>query len=81
MRFSMCAGVVQCSRIRAHAKNVQVIDRMPENYVYVGWLAVLFPNAKFIYCFSGARSFRARAFRQDPRITRTRFARISAISR
>ncbi len=54
---------------------------MPENYVYVGWLAVLFPNAKFIYCFSGARSFRARAFRQDPRITRTRFARISAISR
>lgn len=28
----------------------RVIDKMPENYMQVGWLATLFPNAKFIYC-------------------------------
>ncbi len=28
----------------------RVIDKMPENYMHIGWLATLFPNAKFIYC-------------------------------
>jgi len=28
----------------------RVIDKMPENYMYLGWLAVLFPKARFIYC-------------------------------
>jgi tetratricopeptide (TPR) repeat protein len=27
-----------------------LIDKMPDNYLYLGWLAILFPRAKFIHC-------------------------------
>jgi tetratricopeptide (TPR) repeat protein len=27
-----------------------VVDKMPDNYLYLGWLATLFPRAKFIHC-------------------------------
>ena len=28
----------------------RIVDKMPDNYLYLGLLAVLFPNAKFIHC-------------------------------
>jgi tetratricopeptide (TPR) repeat protein len=28
----------------------RVVDKMPDNYLFVGWLATLFPNAVFIHC-------------------------------
>jgi tetratricopeptide (TPR) repeat protein len=28
----------------------RVVDKMPDNYLYLGLLAMLFPNAKFIHC-------------------------------
>jgi tetratricopeptide (TPR) repeat protein len=38
---------------RLHALNstaLRVADKMPDNYMYLGMLAVLFPKAKFIHC-------------------------------
>jgi len=29
---------------------LRVVDKMPENYLYLGLLAVLFPQAKFVHC-------------------------------
>ena len=29
---------------------VRIVDKMPDNYAFLGWLAVLFPRARFIYC-------------------------------
>jgi tetratricopeptide (TPR) repeat protein len=29
---------------------IRVVDKMPDNYMFVGWLHTLFPNAKFIHC-------------------------------
>jgi tetratricopeptide (TPR) repeat protein len=28
----------------------RIVDKMPDNYALLGWLAVLFPRARFIYC-------------------------------
>jgi tetratricopeptide (TPR) repeat protein len=28
----------------------RVVDKMPDNYLFLGWLAALFPRAKFIHC-------------------------------
>ena len=28
----------------------RIVDKMPDNYSLLGWLAVLFPRARFIYC-------------------------------
>jgi tetratricopeptide (TPR) repeat protein len=28
----------------------RIVDKMPDNYNMLGWLAVLFPRARFIYC-------------------------------
>jgi tetratricopeptide (TPR) repeat protein len=28
----------------------RVVDKMPDNYLFLGWLATLFPTAKFIHC-------------------------------
>lgn len=33
----------------------RIVDKMPENYLYAGWLALLFPSARFICCM---RDFR-----------------------
>jgi tetratricopeptide (TPR) repeat protein len=33
-----------------NAQAQHVADKMPDNYLYLGYLAVLFPNAKFIHC-------------------------------
>jgi hypothetical protein len=29
---------------------LRVIDKMPENYLYIGWILTLFPNARIIHC-------------------------------
>lgn len=33
-----------------HGKALRVVDKMPDNYSLLGWLAVLFPYARFIHC-------------------------------
>ena len=33
-----------------HADRPHVADKMPDNYLYLGLLAALFPAAKFIHC-------------------------------
>jgi tetratricopeptide (TPR) repeat protein len=33
-----------------NATAARVVDKMPDNYMYLGLLAVLFPGAKFIHC-------------------------------
>src|SRR3954449_8322715 len=33
-----------------HAQASHVVDKMPDNYLYLGLLAALFPRAKFIHC-------------------------------
>jgi tetratricopeptide (TPR) repeat protein len=43
-------------RLRAlNADRSRVVDKMPENYLYLGLLAVLFPRAKFIHCLRDLR--------------------------
>lgn len=38
------------SRLRAyHPTADRIVDKMPDNYLWVGFLAILFPRAKFIY--------------------------------
>ncbi len=34
----------------------RVVDKMPDNYMYLGLLAILFPNASFIHCRDFATS-------------------------
>ena len=31
-------------------RNERIVDKMPDNYLYLGFLAVLFPQAVFIHC-------------------------------
>jgi hypothetical protein len=33
-----------------HGTALRIVDKMPENYLYLGLLASLFPRAKFIHC-------------------------------
>jgi tetratricopeptide (TPR) repeat protein len=38
-------------RLRAlNGTALRIVDKMPDNYMYLGMLAVLFPKAKFIHC-------------------------------
>src|SRR5207248_6560609 len=29
---------------------LRVVDKMPDNYLFLGWLSALFPKARFIHC-------------------------------
>ncbi len=41
----------QLARLRElNAQAPRVVDKMPENYLFLGWLATLFPRARFIHC-------------------------------
>ena len=31
-------------------RNERIVDKMPDNYLYLGFLAILFPQATFIHC-------------------------------
>jgi len=33
-----------------HETAIRVVDKMPDNYQFIGWLITLFPNARIIYC-------------------------------
>jgi tetratricopeptide (TPR) repeat protein len=44
-------GVQHLERLRElNAERPRVADKMPDNYLYLGLLAALFPKAKFIHC-------------------------------
>jgi tetratricopeptide (TPR) repeat protein len=60
----------------------RVVDKMPDNYMYLGLLAVLFPNAQFIHCRRDLRdvavscwmtNFRIIRWANDPEHIATRF--------
>jgi len=34
----------------------RIVDKMPDNYMHLGFLATLFPAATFIHCRRGSRS-------------------------
>jgi hypothetical protein len=60
----------------------RVVDKMPDNYLYLGLLAVLFPKAKFIHCRRDLRdtavscwmtNFRSIRWANDPEHIVTRF--------
>jgi tetratricopeptide (TPR) repeat protein len=60
-----------------------VADKMPDNYMYVGFLAAMFPNATFIHCRRDLRDiavscwmtdFRSIRWANDPEHIATRFA-------
>jgi tetratricopeptide (TPR) repeat protein len=60
----------------------RVVDKMPDNYLYLGLLAVLFPRAKFIHCRRDLRdnavscwmtNFRAIRWANDPEHIVSRF--------
>jgi tetratricopeptide (TPR) repeat protein len=61
----------------------RVVDKMPDNYMYLGLLAVLFPHATFIHCRRDLRdvavscwmtNFRSIKWANDPQHISTRFA-------
>jgi tetratricopeptide (TPR) repeat protein len=65
-----------------HATAVRVVDKMPDNYLYLGMLAVLFPRAKFIHCRRDLRdvavscwmtNFRSIRWANDPEHVAARF--------
>ncbi len=35
---------------RLHTEALRIVDKMPDNYLWLGFLATLFPRARFIYC-------------------------------
>ena len=44
------AGKEHLSRVRAlHPTADRIVDKMPDNYMWLGFLAAVFPKAKFIY--------------------------------
>ncbi|HEV3168626.1 MAG TPA: tetratricopeptide repeat protein [Isosphaeraceae bacterium] len=64
------------------ANRSHVVDKMPDNYLYLGLLAVLFPKAKFIHCRRDLRdtavscwitNFRSIRWANDPEHVVTRF--------
>jgi tetratricopeptide (TPR) repeat protein len=61
----------------------RVVDKMPDNYMYLGLLSVLFPNATFIHCRRDLRdvavscwmtNFRSIKWANDPEHIASRFA-------
>jgi tetratricopeptide (TPR) repeat protein len=60
----------------------RVVDKMPDNYLFVGWLATLFPDAVFIHCRRDLRDvalscwmtdFRTLRWTNDPEHIAARF--------
>jgi tetratricopeptide (TPR) repeat protein len=70
------------SRERQRPEFERVVDKMPDNYLHLGLLAVLFPRAKFIHCRRDLRdvavscwmtNFRHIRWASDPDHIATRF--------
>jgi tetratricopeptide (TPR) repeat protein len=60
----------------------RIVDKMPENYMFLGLLAILFPNATFLHCRRDLRDvavscwmtdFRGIRWAHDPQDMRNRF--------
>jgi tetratricopeptide (TPR) repeat protein len=76
-------GEQHLGKLRAlNADRPRVVDKMPDNYLYLGLLAVLFPKAKFIHCRRDLRdtavscwmtNFRSIRWANDPEHIVTRF--------
>jgi tetratricopeptide (TPR) repeat protein len=50
MEVAQQAGKEHLSRLRVlNATTPRIVDKMPDNYLWLGFLAAIFPNAKFIY--------------------------------
>jgi tetratricopeptide (TPR) repeat protein len=67
---------------------LRVVDKMPDNYMYLGLLAILFPNACFIHCRRDLRdvavscwsnSFRGITWANDPTHIAARFGQYRRI--
>jgi tetratricopeptide (TPR) repeat protein len=67
---------------RRNATALRVVDKMPDNYLYLGFLAALFPWARFIHCRRDLRdvavscwmtNFRAVRWASDPGDIAARF--------
>jgi tetratricopeptide (TPR) repeat protein len=67
---------------RRNATALRIVDKMPDNYLYLGFLATLFPHARFIHCQRGLRdvavscwmtNFRAVRWASDPGHIAARF--------
>ncbi|WP_439632129.1 tetratricopeptide repeat protein [Gemmata sp.] len=44
------AGNAHLARLQPHAPDAErIVDKMPDNYMWLGFLATIFPKAKFIY--------------------------------
>jgi Sulfotransferase family len=66
----------------------RIVDKMPDNYMYLGWLATLFPAATFIHCRRDLRdiavscwinSFRGITWANDPAHIAARFGEYERI--
>src|SRR5579884_2266014 len=58
-------------RLRAlHPTAQRITDKMPENYMFLGLLAVLFPKAKFIHCRRDVRDIAVSCWMTNFRRTR-----------
>jgi tetratricopeptide (TPR) repeat protein len=78
------AGERHLERLRAiEAARPHVVDKMPDNYLFLGVLAALFPKAKFIHCKRDLRdvavscwmtNFRSIPWANDPEHIARRFA-------
>lgn len=73
---------MECLHRYDEGKSECIVDKMPDNYMYLGLLAVLFPNAVFIHCRRDLRDvavscwmthFRTIRWANDPDHIRTRF--------
>jgi hypothetical protein len=65
------------------ARSARIVDKMPDNYLYLGFLALLFPQATFIHCRRDVRDvavscwstdFRSIRWASDPQFIAARFA-------
>jgi tetratricopeptide (TPR) repeat protein len=54
----------------ASEQSERVVDKMPENYLYLGWLVALFPNAVFIHCNRDLRDIALSCWKTDFRSLR-----------
>jgi Tfp pilus assembly protein PilF len=59
----------------------RVVDKMPENYLYLGWIATLFPNATIIHCQRDLRDIALSCWMTDFRTLRWTSAAASIASR
>jgi tetratricopeptide (TPR) repeat protein len=65
-------------------KRARIVDKMPDNYMYIGLLSIVFPNATFIHCRRDLRDvavscwltdFRSIRWANDPEQIASRFIR------